>query len=103
MASFRTLGAAEGLNGDLFVADTWNHRIQIFDAYGDFKAKWGFFGLNPPAGLDGAYSLWGPRGLTTDSQGRLVVADTGNSRILSFTPSGDFDASWSGEDTALVT
>ncbi len=98
---FEPWGAAEGLNGDLFVADTWNHRIQIFDAYGDFKAKWGFFGLNPPAGLDGAYSLWGPRGLTTDSQGRLVVADTGNSRILSFTPSGDFDASWSGEDTAL--
>ncbi len=31
--------------GRIFVSDTWNGRIQVFDAEGNFLAKWGLFAI----------------------------------------------------------
>ena len=94
-------GAAEAFNGDIFVADTWNHRIQVFDAEGHFKAKWGSFGQNPSQDRDGAFQLWGPRGLDMDTWGHPVVADTGNHRLVSYSLQGEWLATWDGADTSL--
>ncbi|MCB0047869.1 MAG: SMP-30/gluconolactonase/LRE family protein, partial [Caldilineaceae bacterium] len=71
----------------IFVADTWNHRIQVFDGQGQFLRKWGRFdGVAEVPGDPNA--LYGPRGLAVDLDGNLLVADTGNKRIIRYTPEG---------------
>ncbi|MEW6650163.1 MAG: NHL repeat-containing protein, partial [Chloroflexota bacterium] len=78
-------GIAIAPDGSVFVADTWNHRIQKFTADGQFITKWGFFGQDvaPEA-------FWGPRDLAFDSRGRLYITDTGNKRIAIFDQDGNF-------------
>lgn len=82
-------GIAVAADGTIFVSDTWNGRIQAFDSSGNFLNKWGFFGT-----VSGDYAdpfvLFGPRGLAIHPSGNLLVADTGNKRILEFTPDGEF-------------
>ncbi len=73
--------------GRVYVADTWNGRIQVFDSEGKFIAKWGTFNTTNGE-LGDAYALFGPRGLAIDGDGNLLVADTGNKRIIKYTPEG---------------
>lgn len=80
-------GIAVNGDGHTFVADTWNGRIQVFDAEGRFITKWGVFS-STGGELTDAYALFGPRGLAIASDGNLLVADTGNKRIIKFTPDG---------------
>ncbi len=82
-------GIAVAADGTIFVSDTWNGRIQAFDANGNFLRKWGLFGTVSGENAD-PYVLFGPRGLAIHPSGNLLVADTGNKRILEFTPNGDF-------------
>ena len=82
-------GIAVGADGTVFVADTWNGRIQAFDAQGNFQRKWGAFNIISEENRD-PFALFGPRGLTVAPTGNLLVADTGNKRILEFTPEGEF-------------
>ena len=58
-------------------------------ADGTYLRKWGYFGSAGPEITD-PYALFGPRGLAVDNQGNLLVADTGNKRIVRYTPSGQF-------------
>ncbi len=46
-------------DGSVFVADTFNHRIQKFDSTGRFIKMWGIFAQG-----DTPESFWGPRGIT---------------------------------------
>lgn len=69
----------------LYVADTWNHRIQVFTANGQFVRQWGYFDQT-----DDPYALWGPRDITVDNDGNLLVTNTGNKRVTIFTPEGLF-------------
>ncbi len=82
-------GVAVNRQGEIYVADTWNGRIQKFDSEGRFLAKWGRFG-HSPGQLGDPEVLFGPRGLALDSEGNLLVADTGNKRVLSFGGGGTF-------------
>ena len=82
-------GIAVGVDGTVFVSDTWNGRIQVFDSQGDFVRKWGAFSAISEDNRD-PYALFGPRGLAVTPAGNVLVADTGNKRILEFTPFGDF-------------
>jgi uncharacterized protein (TIGR03663 family) len=80
-------GIAVDAQGRVYVADTWNHRIQAFDANGRFLGQWGETVLvdadSDPRGRAGApYGFYGPRGLAVDSQGHVYVTDTGNERVL---------------------
>ena len=76
---------AVGLDGSVYVTDTWNHRIQQFTAEGQFVRTWGYFGQ-----AERGDAFWGPRALAVDPQGRIYVTDTGNKRVVIFEPDGTY-------------
>lgn len=73
--------------GNLFVADTQNHRIQKFSPDGRFIRKWGRNGGDGTAGV-GPGEMDQPRGLVVDPFGNVWVADHENARVLKFTGDG---------------
>ncbi len=80
-------GIAVDDDGTIYVADTWNGRIQALDIDGNLLRKWGYFS-STSGELGDANALFGPRGLAVDRDGNLLVADTGNKRILHYRPDG---------------
>ncbi len=81
-------GIAVDPKGEIYVADTWNGRIQVFDSTGKFLRKWGSFSTTNGE-LGDANALFGPRGIAINLSGNLIVADTGNKRIIEYTPTGE--------------
>ncbi len=77
-------GIAVDQDGNVLVADTWNHRIQKFDPNGNFILQWGTSGL-AEQGVD---QLWGPRAVAVAPNGNIYVTDTGNKRVVVFSPDG---------------
>ncbi|WP_374686840.1 flippase activity-associated protein Agl23 [Promineifilum sp.] len=73
---------AAGPDGLIYVADSGNHRIQVFDADGTYLRGWGSFGAEPG-------QLNEPWGLAVD-EAFVYVADTWNHRIQKFTLTGEF-------------
>ncbi len=89
-------GIAVDKSGNVYVADTWNHRIQKFDANGKFVTSWGVLGDTRGNALDNPLLLYGPRSIALDAPGNLLVTDTGNKRVLKFSPNGDPLAQYGG-------
>jgi DNA-binding beta-propeller fold protein YncE len=73
---------AIGPDGLIYVADSGNHRIQVFDSDGTFIRQWGSTGT-------GSGQFNEPWGLAVDEE-NVFVADTWNHRIQKFTLEGDF-------------
>lgn len=84
--------AVGGPNQYVYVADTSNHRIQVFDKQGNFVAKWGSSGSD-----NGLFSY--PSDVAVDAAGNVYVADTDNYRIQKFDPQGNFIAKWGSNGT----
>ncbi len=74
-------------DGSVFVADTWNYRIQKFTPEGQFITMWGYFGQG-----EAPDALYGPRDVAFDAQGRVYVSDTGNKRIVIYDQNGNYIA-----------
>lgn len=69
-------------DGNLYVSDTYNNRIEIFDADGNFIRQFGKAGDRP--GL-----FMRPKGIAIDVDGHVWVADAVQDRVQCFTPEGD--------------
>jgi DNA-binding beta-propeller fold protein YncE len=80
-------GITADVNGNLYVADALNNRVQKFTPAGAPLAS---FGSKGPG--DGQF--YSPRDVALDSAGNLYVADGGNNRIEKFSPAGVFLAKW---------
>jgi len=79
-------GFCLGIDEDIVVADTNNHRVQVFEKTGEFKYQFGI-----PGREEG--QLWYPRKVAViRTSGKYVVCDRGSerSRMQIFTKSGQF-------------
>jgi DNA-binding beta-propeller fold protein YncE len=74
-------GLAVDKEGNLYVADTMNDRIEVFDADGAFLRTWGKNG-------DGPGYFARPKGVAVDSDGHVWVADGVQDRVQVFTNEG---------------
>lgn len=80
-------GLAAGVDGELFVADDYNHRMYRFSPNGELEADWGGEG-------DGDGRFDSPRGVAADRNGNVYVSDRYNHRVQKFTGEGAFLDEW---------
>ncbi|MFL0796607.1 MAG: SMP-30/gluconolactonase/LRE family protein [Cellvibrionaceae bacterium] len=78
---------------EVFVADSFNHRIQVFDLKGNFLRTFGGFGFDEAG-------LFFPRGIDLDAEGNLYVADMVNHRVKKYDPQGNVLAIFGSEGYA---
>jgi len=76
-------GIAVGPNNSIVVADSSNHRVQVFDENGEFDKEFGSYGSHY-AEFDCL------AGVAVSRIGQFVIADRYNHRIQIFDPSGMF-------------
>lgn len=81
----------------VWVADTWNHRIQQFRPDGSFVRAWGTFADTkgePSANRRNPTAFYGPRGIALGPDGLLYTTDTGNKRVVVYTRDGRYVRQW---------
>jgi sugar lactone lactonase YvrE len=86
------MALAVAADGTLYVSDTRNHRIRAVTPDGSVSTVAG----SGPAGPEGGFAdgpaasarFFEPEGLTVDSAGNIIVADTLNDRIRRISPDG---------------
>lgn len=81
--------AAVDLDGNVYVADFDNHRIQKFNQELDFVTMWGEQGSAP-----GQFKQ--PCDVAIGPDGNVYVADTWNQRIQVFNADGEYQREWGG-------
>lgn len=75
-------------SGTIYVADEGNDRVQVFNSNRQYVRTIGETGVS---GDDfGHFASWGPHNLAVDSQNRLYVSDSGNTRVQVFDSSGAY-------------
>jgi DNA-binding beta-propeller fold protein YncE len=68
-------------DGDIYVVDTMNGRVQVFDPEGRFLTGWGRLG-------DGPGMFARPKGIAIDSEGHIYVVDAAFNNIQIFNDEG---------------
>jgi sugar lactone lactonase YvrE len=71
--------AIDNRNGDIYVVDTGNNRVQRFNSEGNFLSEFGQFGSE-----NGSFNA--PWGIAIDNQGFVYVSDSKNARVQKFMP-----------------
>ncbi|OQA14353.1 MAG: Serine/threonine-protein kinase PknD [bacterium ADurb.Bin363] len=83
-------GLAVDLNGNIYVADGYNYRIQKFDSNGKFITKW-------PVNLIKG-QLFPPASIAIDMKGYIYVGIVYVGSIQKFDSNGKFISKWEGTD-----
>ncbi len=81
-------GSDVGPDGNLYVADSQNHRIVVYSPDGTLVNTLGAYGLAPGEGLNEPWDV------AVGPDGRVFVADTWNYRVAVFNSDGTFETSW---------
>ncbi|HDL64120.1 MAG TPA: 6-bladed beta-propeller, partial [Proteobacteria bacterium] len=76
----------------VYVCDTDNNRIQVFDAEGNYRLEFGGSGSG-----DGQFSQ--PYDLCVDDINNIYVTDRGNNRVEKFDSQGNYITQWGGSGT----
>ena len=79
----KPFGLAVDEDGNIYIADTFNHRIQKFDDSGQFLAEYGSYGF-------GSENFRYPRKVAIGKNGLIVVLDGYNHRIQRINKDGEF-------------
>lgn len=88
----RPHGSALGPDGLLYVADSANHRIAVFDREGRLVRTLGSYGLAPQPD-----ALNEPWDVAVGPDGTVFIADTWNHRVVSYDAQGNFRLTWGYE------
>lgn len=83
-------GVASDVEGFIYVADSYNHRVQTFGPRGEFLNMFGSHGDRK-----GEFNC--PTDVAVSPNNRLVVCDNGNNRVQVFGRSGNFIAKFGRE------
>jgi DNA-binding beta-propeller fold protein YncE len=83
--------------GNLYVVDAANYRVQKFDPNGDFITMWGQQGIE-----DGQFRFTSEHpmgqlvmgGVAVDAENNVNVTDLNNARVQKFDPTGQFLGKW---------
>ncbi|XP_072382972.1 uncharacterized protein tn isoform X1 [Diabrotica undecimpunctata] len=86
-------GVAVGPDNTIVVADSSNHRVQVFDANGRFIKEFGQYGNK-----EGEFDCLA--GVAVNRIGQYIIADRYNHRIQVFDPSGRFLRAFGSQGTA---
>lgn len=86
-------GVAVGPDNSIVVADSSNHRVQVFDAKGRFLKGFGTYGQG-----EGEFDCLA--GVAINRIGQYIIADRYNHRIQVFDPSGRFLRVFGSQGTA---
>jgi hypothetical protein len=78
---YQPMGITIDTSGNVYVADSYNSRIQKFSSSGGFITAWG------SAGTGNGQFVY-PMGVTIDASGNVYVADMYNHRVQKFSSSG---------------
>jgi sugar lactone lactonase YvrE len=81
-------GVAIDSTGNLFIADTENHRVRKVSSSGVITTVAGGGEYGPYSGPATSARLYNPSGVAIDSAGNLFIADTGNYSIRKVSTSG---------------
>lgn len=81
-------------DGNVYVTDMLNYRIEVFDADGKFIRQFGKHGDGP-----GYFSM--PKGVAVDSDGHIWVTDSMQNRVHLFTQEGDL-LMWMGNKQGVL-
>ncbi len=87
-------GLALDFRHRLYVADTFNDRIQMFDPYDRSWTNWGQYGTNL-----GQFNK--PGGVAVDGQGNIYVADSNNNRVQKRTATNGQWKAWGAYGTNI--
>ncbi len=85
-------GIAIDKGGNVYVADTSNHRVQKFSSDGIYITQWGTKG-------NGNGQFYNPYDITVDRSGYVYVMDASNHRVQKFSSEGSFITKWGTQGT----
>ena len=86
------MGVSVDSEGNVYVVDSNNNRIQKFDSDGTYLTKWGSYG-------SGNGQFRSTFGVSVDSAGNVYVSDYNNNRIQKFDSDGTYLTKWGSYGT----
>jgi len=88
---------AVDVGNNLYITDTYNHRVLKYDSSGVFATQWGTTGVagTVPGQFDRPY------GITIGPDGNIYIVDSGNDRVQVLDTAGNYIQSWSGNPNSL--